>query len=98
MPSDKSLWQIETNSFHHLSYLLIYCLPFERRDIVAWHWNVCNGKNMGLRGRGPELNPWWVCGTDLLFDSEHTLSLLELQFPQPEKEGNGLDGFFSGSS
>lgn len=47
------------------SFLLIYCLLFERRDIVAWHWDMCNGKNMGLRGRGPKSSPWWVCGTDL---------------------------------
>lgn len=30
-----------------------------------------------------------VSGTDVLFDSEYMLSLLKLQFPQPEK---GLGG------
>lgn len=40
-----------------------------------------------------------VSGTDVLFDSEYMLSLLKLQFPQPEKGlgGSRLDDFCSGS-
>lgn len=56
---------------------------------------MSNGK--GIKPERQETRIRWVSGTDLLIDSEYTLSLLK--FPQPKKGGQGrLDEFFSSSS
>lgn len=56
---------------------------------------MSNGK--GIKPERQETRIRWVSGTDLLIDSEHTLSLLK--FPQPKKGGQDrLDEFFSSSS
>lgn len=56
---------------------------------------MCNGKSTRLRGMRPELSPWWVSGTAVLFDYEDVLCLLELQFPQPEKGWGGVGSVIS---
>lgn len=84
----------ETNSFHHF----IYHLPFERRGIVAWHKNMCNGKSIGLRGKRPGRGPWWFSSMDLLFDSEHTLSLLKVSPTKKKGRAVGLYEFFRSTS